>query len=151
MSSFYIFFALKLAVHYFIRTFACEMSKLNIIYIGIGSNLPEGEQMLLWARQRLAEVLGGEQHYSTILRTEPIDFPSPQPFTNQVARVATSLSAEDVQRKLKSLEREAGRKPKDKAHGIVRLDLDLLCFNGRVLKTEDWHRQDIVSARKELD
>ena len=106
--------------------------------------------MLLWARQRLTEVLGGEQRYSTVLRTEPVNFPSPQPFTNQVAQVATDLSAEEIRRQLKSLEREAGRKPGDKSCGIVRLDLDLLCFDGRVLKPQDWHRQDVVSALEEL-
>ena len=63
--------------------------------------------MLLWARQRLTEVLGREQRYSTVLRTEPVNFPSPQPFTNQVAQVATDLSAEEIRRQLKSLERVA--------------------------------------------
>ena len=122
----------------------------HIIYIGMGSNLPKGGQMLLWARRRLAELVGGEQHYSTALRTEPVDFPYPQPFTNQVARIETELSAEAIRRRLKSLEREAGRKPEDKAQGIVRLDLDLLCFEGRVLKAKDWQRQDVISAREEL-
>ena len=117
----------------------------------MGSNLPEGDQMLLWARQRLAEVVGGEQRYSTVLCTEPVDFPYPQPFTNQVVRIETGLSAEAIRRRLKSLEREAGRKPKDKAQGIVRLDLDLLCFDGHVLKAKDWQRQDVISAREELD
>ena len=117
----------------------------------MGSNLPEGEQMLLWARQRLSEMLDGELRFSSVLRTEPINFPSPLPFTNQVARATTGLTANEIQHRLKSLEREAGRKPKDKACGIVRLDLDLLCFDGRVLKAEDWQHPYIVSSRQELD
>ena len=123
----------------------------HIIYIGMGSNLPEGEQMLLWARQRLSEMLDGELRFSSVLRTEPINIPSPLPFTNQVAQATTGLTATEIQHRLKSLEREAGRKPEDKACGMVRLDLDLLCFDGRVLKAEDWHRPYIVSSRQELD
>ena len=48
------------------------------------------------------------------------------------------------------LEFQFGRLPEDKARGLVRLDLDLLCLDGQVLKVKDWKRADVLAARSEL-
>ena len=43
----------------------------------------------------------------------------------------------------KELERHSGRLPGDKAQGIVKLDIDLLTFDNKVLKPEDMKREYI--------
>ena len=96
------------------------------------------------------ETFGGEQRYSTPQRTEPVDFPFPHLFTNQVAFIETTVSPTLIRPLLKGLEFQFGRRPEDKARGLVRLDLDLLCLDGQVLKVKDWKRADVLAARSEL-
>ena len=51
---------------------------------------------------------------------------------------------------LKAIEREAGRVPEDKPREIVRLDIDLLSCDGRVLKPADMERGYVRQGLKEL-
>ena len=122
----------------------------HIIYIGIGTNLEDGETVLQWAKRHLIQSFGGQQRYSTPQRTEPVDFPGSQMFTNQVALIETSVSPTLIRSLLKDLECQFGRTPEDKAKGLVRIDLDLLCLDGQVLKVKDWNRADVVAACAEL-
>ena len=43
----------------------------------------------------------------------------------------------------KELERRCGRIPEDKAQGVVKLDIDLLVFDNKILKPEDMEREYI--------
>ncbi len=122
----------------------------HIIYIGIGTNLEDGDIVLQWAKRQLINSFGGKQRYSTPQRTEPVDFPYSQMFTNQVALIETTVSPTLIRSLLKDLERLFGRTPEDKAKGFVKIDLDLLCLDGQVLKEKDWKRADVVAARAEL-
>ena len=122
----------------------------HYIYIGIGTNLEDGDAVLQWAKCQLMETFGGEQRYSTPQRTEPVDFPFPHLFTNQVVFIETTVSPTLIRPLLKGLEFQFGRRPEDKARGLVRLDLDLLCLDGQVLKVKDWKRTDVLAARSEL-
>lgn len=124
--------------------------KKHKIYIGIGSNLERGDLALIWAQRKLAIAFRGTQRFSTPQQTQPIDFPSANFFTNQVALIETSLPPIIIRPLLKSIERQYGRKPEDKEKGIVKLDLDLLCLDDEVLKSEDWERPYIKEAIKEL-
>lgn len=63
------------------------------------------------------------------------------PFSNQLATFTTTLSFESVRATLKELERRSGRTHEDKARGIVKLDIDLLMFDERILKPEDMKRE----------
>ena len=38
----------------------------------------------------------------------------------------------------------------DKARGIVKIDIDLLCYDGEVLKPQDWLRVDVREGVAEL-
>ena len=51
--------------------------------------------------------------------------------------------SESVHNLFKELERHSGRLPGDKAQGIVKLDIDLLTFDNKVLKPEDMKREYI--------
>ena len=42
-----------------------------------------------------------------------------------------------------SVERRSGRIPEDKAQGVVKLDIDLLVFDNKILKPEDMEREYI--------
>ena len=71
-------------------------------------------------------------------------------FTNQLAVIETTVPPTLVRSLLKGIERELGRKPEDVQEGIVKIDLDLLCMDGQVLKPEDWQRDYVQAALAEL-
>ena len=62
----------------------------------------------------------------------------------------SDLCADEVRACLKAIEREAGRLPEDKPREIVRLDIDLLMCDGRVLKSSDMERAYVRQGLKEL-
>ena len=123
----------------------------HILYIGIGTNLPGAEKVLLWTQRKLAEAFRGQARYSTPVQTAPVDFPFPCVFTNQLAVIETTVPLIVVRSLLKSIERQLGRNEEDVSRGIVKLDLDLLCADGKVLRPDDWERDYFRSARDELE
>lgn len=131
-------------------TFAFEMST-HKLYIGIGTNLSTAEQVLLWTKRKLSEAFRGEARYSTPVKTEPINFPSKEKFTNQLVIIETDVPTAFAKPLLKSIERQLGRTEDDAARGVVRLDLDLLCMDGKIMRPEEWELEHIKHAREELE
>lgn len=83
--------------------------------------------------------------FSEEMTTEAIGDKFLSPFSNQIARMESSLSIEEIRTLLKQIEKENGRIPEDKAQGIVKLDIDLLMVDDRVLKPQDIEK-DFVKA-----
>ena len=116
--------------------------------IGLGSNDP-GPARILSAQSALRAAFPGVR-FSTLRQTRPVGFPSPRWFHNQVALCTTALTRDEMTAFLKQMETAHGRRPEDKARGIVKLDLDLLCYDGEVLKPEDWVRDYVKEGVAEL-
>lgn len=116
--------------------------------ISIGSNEQRRENLEL-ARRRLTELFPGIR-FSDEEETEPLSFHRPGLFSNQVARFVSDSSVEEITACLKGIEREAGRKPEEKAQEIVRLDIDLLACDGTVYKPQDLKRDYIRRGLKQL-
>ena len=53
-----------------------------------------------------------------------------------------------IHRRCKKIEREEGRSREDKRTGIVKLDIDLLKYDRRILKKEDMKRDYILEGIK---
>lgn len=66
--------------------------------------------------------------------TEPVDFPYPALFLNQLAAFHTEKTRDELRQSFKAIERQCGRLPEDKAQGIVRMDIDLLTYGDEKLK-----------------
>lgn len=81
--------------------------------------------------------------FGSPMETEAIGSGFRSPFSNQLAKFSTSLTADSIHNLFKELERRSGRIPEDKAAGIVKLDIDLLMYDGTVLKPEDMSREYI--------
>lgn len=107
----------------------------------MGSNTNRFTQ-LSDARKVLSEAFP-EIHFGELMETQAIGSGFHSPFSNQLARFTTTLSSESVHNLFKELERHSGRLPGDKAQGIVKLDIDLLTFDNKVLKPEDMKREYI--------
>lgn len=106
--------------------------------ICMGSNLERRTRMAS-ARAALSEAFP-DIRFSPELETEAIGSRFLSPFSNQLGRFSTPLSAEEVRCLLKGIEKAHGRTPEDKAQGIVKLDLDLLVYDDTMLKPEDMER-----------
>lgn len=107
----------------------------------IGSNYDREENMFL-ARKSLTELFPSIR-FTPERETEPLFFKNPALFLNQVATFTTEKEEESVRKALKEIESLSGRLPEDKKEEKVRLDIDLLRYNNRILKPEDWQREYI--------
>lgn len=84
------------------------------------------------------------------METEAIGSRFLSPFSNQLARFSTLLSAEEVRSILKSIEKENGRLPEDKMYGVVRMDIDLLMYDEQILKPEDMEKEFVRIGLEEF-
>lgn len=120
----------------------------NICFVALGSNR-KTLQYLIEAQRLLIEKFP-DIRFSKILKTQPIDFCSPNCFYNRTAIFHTDQKEESVTCILKDIEKQIGRKPEDKSLGIVIIDLDLLVFNHIIKKPDDLNRFYIQEGIKEL-
>lgn len=135
------------------------MKKKIIIELGSNENPSDNIRQ---AKEKLSLFFPGIE-FTRSLSTAPIGMKS-RNFVNalayvyineedeEVARQESSaiLNVEDVLRKLKGIERELGRLPSDKAHNMVKIDLDLLQYGDVILKKEDWQRPFVLQLMKEI-
>lgn len=98
----------------------------------LGSNT-EAETNLEKARAMLAGLLP-DIRWEEARWTEPVDFPYPALFLNQLATFCTDMTRDRLRQCFKTIERQCGRLPEDKAQGIVRMDIDLLTYGDEQLK-----------------
>lgn len=125
------------------------MEKENYILLGLGSNF-HAEENVGQAVRLLREVFPSLR-FSVPEETEAVDFILPgSRFLNCVAWGSVPFSRESLQCRLKSIERRLGRQPGDKQAGRIPIDIDLVCWNGCVLKEGDWNRPYIQQAIAEV-
>ena len=122
---------------------------LHTCLLCMGSNI-EPSSCLSAARSALLSHFPSIR-FSKEMVTEAIGSGFLSPFHNQVARLTTPLSAEEVRAILKGIEQAQGRLPEDKANGIVKLDIDLLVYDETVLKAKDLEREFVIRGMEELE
>lgn len=115
---------------------------MNKALICIGSNM-DRETNLTVCKSFLKELFG-ELNYSDTSVTTPYGQSYKQDFLNQLALFYTDKKKEDVINLLKDIEKSMGRKQKDKLTGLVKIDVDLLCWNQEILKPEDMTRRYVT-------
>lgn len=107
------------------------------LFLSLGSNLGDREQMLRRAIALIGERIGTVQRVSSFIETEPWGFQSKHPFLNAACLVQTTLSPEQCLDETQKIERELGRKRKSK-DGIYHdrpIDIDLLLYGDLKLNT----------------
>ena len=70
--------------------------------------------------------------------------------SNQVAKLETSLTIEEIRNLLKKIEKDNGRLPEDKEQGIVKLDIDLLMYDDLTLKPNDMEKDYVLEGISSL-
>jgi len=105
------------------------MIKLMTAYIGLGSNLGDRDNNIKRALKMLAETKQLElTRASDIIETAALAQSNQPKYLNAVAEIKTTLSAEDLHRKLFDIETALGR-VREKKWSSRTIDLDLLLFN----------------------
>ena len=107
------------------------MTRVERVYVALGSNVGEREAHLAHARARLAGLPGTRLvAVSTVEQTGPLG-PIPQPsYLNQMALIETTLAPADLLRQLHAIELERGRE-RTVRWGPRTLDLDIVRFGDR--------------------
>ena len=88
--------------------------------------------------------------FSDEMTTEAIGDKFLSPFSNQVAKLETTLPCEEIRSLLKQIEKDNGRLPEDKEQGIVKLDIDLLTFDDLILKPNDMEKDYVLKGISSL-
>jgi 2-amino-4-hydroxy-6-hydroxymethyldihydropteridine diphosphokinase len=103
-------------------------------WIGLGSNAGDREEHLRGAIERLGRAPGVEVvRVSAFRETAPVGGPVDQPaYLNAAAEVRTTLAPLALLEVLQGIERELGRRRRER-WGVRPIDLDLLLYGRRVV------------------
>ena len=113
---------------------------MNIFQILLASN-SDAEKNMTEARERLRRVFPLDIRFSKNVESKAVNkegkiAPDASMYLNAICLANTGLPLDSVQSILKAMEVEMGRK-KGNAFGLVVIDLDLVVWNGEILRPWD--------------
>ncbi|MBR5890521.1 MAG: 2-amino-4-hydroxy-6-hydroxymethyldihydropteridine diphosphokinase [Bacteroidaceae bacterium] len=112
------------------------MHKSVDIYIGLGSNKGNREQLIKEAIELLSVALGTPISLSSVIETEPWGFTSSSTFLNMVAHFATRIEPLELLDTTESIERQLGRTTKSvpgEEYKDRPIDIDILFYDQQVI------------------
>ena len=122
---------------------------MNKAIVGIGSNVVEA-CVRVEECCKLLTSMAEEAKFSSVYETEAVgSLPQPN-YHNCVGVISTTRPFEEMKQLLKDMEREAGRLPEHKAEGKVIIDIDIVVWNGEVIKPTDLTRTYMTIGMEEL-
>jgi 2-amino-4-hydroxy-6-hydroxymethyldihydropteridine diphosphokinase len=104
------------------------------LYLLLGGNLGNKQQVFAEARIQLEKHVGPISAQSAIYETEPWGFESEDLFWNQALELKTTLSPEEVLKQTQLIELELGRIRKEKQYDSRIIDIDILFFGDQIIK-----------------
>ena len=105
----------------------------HILYLLLGSNLGDRKKQMDEALDLISEVIGEVTKRSSFYETEPWGFSSEEFFLNIAMQTLTSLSPEEVMRKIDEIEKRFGRERSDSGYSSRTMDIDILFYDDLVL------------------
>ncbi len=106
---------------------------MNIVFLGIGTNLGNREINLKEAFARIEEHIGPVLKSSTVYETEPWGFQSGDEFLNMVVKVETKLNPTGLLERILMIESLLGRVRGEKQYSSRVIDIDILLYEGMVI------------------
>ena len=108
------------------------------VFVLLGSNLGDRELLVNQASKMIGERCGKIVAKSRLYESEPWGFKSEHWFLNQVVKVETALSPDDLMKELLEIEKELGRDRSVPHEGYVSrpMDLDILYFGSEIIDTQ---------------
>jgi len=107
---------------------------MAVVFLSLGSNIPPKKNYLESALERLSGEAGKVEAISPLYWSEAWGFEG-APFLNLVVKLHTDLPPEALLDLLLRIEAEAGRVRKGKGYQNRPLDIDILTYGGRVIRT----------------
>lgn len=112
---------------------------MHKLYISLGSNLGNKEEMLHRALELINKHIGSVLRTSSFIETKPWGFQSKNNFLNAACLVETNLTPLQCLKETQKIERLLGRTKKSK-NGVYHdrpIDLDLLIYDDLEMKTPE--------------
>jgi len=103
------------------------------LYLLLGGNLGNKQQIFADARTRLTELLGKITAQSAVYETEPWGFESEDIFWNQVLEISTDLLPDEVLLLTQQTELELGRIRKKNQYDSRTIDIDILFYGDQII------------------
>ncbi len=88
--------------------------------------------------------------FTEIIETKPFGIQYKGPFLNALGYFETAMSKDELINCFKTIEKEMGRQPSDKAEGKVIIDIDLIQLDDEVLKPEEFKREYMHDLLKQV-
>lgn len=110
---------------------------MRTAFLALGSNLGDRENYL----KKAVRIIGNHNYIiiikkSTILETRALEFLDQPDFLNQIIKIQTGLSAEELLDFCKQSEKEIGRTPSETPKGPREIDIDILDYSRIAVNTE---------------
>ena len=118
------------------------------LVISLGSNDRQETNMII--AKQLLEQLFGDIQFTKSVWTNPIGIESDR-FLNCLAIAHTKHREPQIKSALKRIEIRCGDTRAFRSINIVRMDIDILLFDGQRLHAEDWQRPYIKNLMKEIN
>jgi 2-amino-4-hydroxy-6-hydroxymethyldihydropteridine diphosphokinase len=109
---------------------------MNFVYILLGTNLGDKITNLKTATEKISSVCGNIILRSMLYETSPWGITDQPSFLNQVIKIESTFTAEELLDKLLLIEKELGR-IRDIKWGERIIDLDILYFNDEIIVKEN--------------
>jgi 2-amino-4-hydroxy-6-hydroxymethyldihydropteridine diphosphokinase len=106
---------------------------MNVVYLLIGGNIGNRQENLTLARNKMVTLCCKILIQSAIYETAAWGNQNQPAFLNQVLKISTELSAEELLENLLRIEKELGRVRIEK-YGPRIIDIDILFFNNSIIK-----------------
>lgn len=110
--------------------------KTKEVWLSIGSNIPDGDMIISQVHKDIRTILIN-CFFSTLYKTKALNGISPDYF-NCVAYGLTSQELSDLKIIFKNLEKSYGRTQESKSKGLIELDIDIVLFEGEIIKLYDY-------------
>jgi 2-amino-4-hydroxy-6-hydroxymethyldihydropteridine diphosphokinase len=106
---------------------------MNIVFLGIGTNLGNRERNLQQAVAGIENLPGRVLQSSSYYETEPWGFESEEKFLNMVVKIETDLTPDVLLEKILSLESLLGRVRGKERYASRSIDIDILFYDDLVI------------------
>ena len=107
--------------------------KINLVYLGLGSNLGNRQENLELACRLISENIGTIVAQSSIYETAAWGLTEQDDFLNQVICISTRYKAPEVLTKILAVEQSMGR-VREVKWGARTIDIDILYYNTDIIK-----------------
>ena len=121
----------------------------NAVVLSIGSNSADREAQMTnciaWLRGIATLTKLSSVYISPASNGKDPDY------LNAVAEIATALTHPELTKMLKDYERQCGRTPQSKALGSIPVDIDIVMWNGEVLRPKDFAQYYFAKGWNEIN